>query len=106
MELICDSRLNSYYNSSIRKNVSHGILTELECMSTLASDSKTPANQRSSLGVGSRHVLSSLKYIQPLVEKYGGNVKSMAFDLKLNPEQRTVGQLRRLLRKAGLPIQD
>ena len=74
-------------------------------MSTSASGATTPAKLRS--GVGSRHLFSGgLKYIQPLVKEYGGNVKSMAADLKLNPEQRTEGELRRLLRKAGLPIQD
>jgi len=51
-------------------------------------------------GAGSRHTSSGeIKYLQPLVKKYGDNVDLMAGDLKLNPEQRTVGQLKRALRK-------
>jgi len=43
-----------------------------------------------------------IKYLRPLISTYGNNVEGMAGDLKLNPEQRTVGQLRRALKKAGL----
>ncbi|KAH9484157.1 Nucleolar protein 16 [Psilocybe cubensis] len=51
-------------------------------------------------GAGHRHASSGeLKYLQPLIAKYGDKVESMANDLKLNPEQRTAGQLRRALRK-------
>jgi nucleolar protein 16 len=43
-----------------------------------------------------------IKYLKPLLKTYGNNIEGMAGDLKLNPEQRTVGQLRRALKKAGL----
>jgi nucleolar protein 16 len=43
-----------------------------------------------------------IKYLEPLVKKFGDNVHAMSQDRKLNPEQRTVGQLRRALRKSGL----
>ncbi|KAJ3503419.1 hypothetical protein NLJ89_g8444 [Agrocybe chaxingu] len=57
-------------------------------------------------GVGSRHVSSGeVKYLEPLVKKHGSNIEAMTRDVKLNPEQRTVGQLRRALRKAGLLTQ-
>ncbi|KAF9567602.1 hypothetical protein CPC08DRAFT_703133 [Agrocybe pediades] len=53
-------------------------------------------------GIGSRHASSGeVKYLTPLVKKHGSNVEAMAGDIKLNPEQRTVGQLRRALKKAG-----
>lgn len=54
-------------------------------------------------GAGSRHVSAGeIKYLDRLVKKYGNNIEGMAGDLKLNPEQRTVGQLRRALKKAKL----
>jgi nucleolar protein 16 len=54
-------------------------------------------------GAGARHVSAGeVKYLDRLAKKYGNNVEGMAGDLKLNPEQRTVGQLRRALKKAKL----
>ncbi|KAF9483840.1 hypothetical protein BDN70DRAFT_873222 [Pholiota conissans] len=54
-------------------------------------------------GIGSRHVSTGeIKYLDKLVKKYGNNIEGMAGDVKLNPEQRTVGQLRRALKKAKL----
>ncbi|PPQ64020.1 hypothetical protein CVT24_009394 [Panaeolus cyanescens] len=56
-------------------------------------------------GVGARHVSAGeLKYLRQLVQKHGSNVAAMARDRRLNPEQRTVGQLRRTLKKAGFEI--
>jgi len=74
---------------------------ELQQISALASRSPTLSVPLS--GIGSRHVSSGeIKYLKPLVKTYGNDIEGMAGDLKLNPEQRTVGQLRRALRKAGL----
>lgn len=51
-------------------------------------------------GIGSRYMSSGeIKYLEPLVKKYGEDVDGMWRDRKLNPEQRTVGELRRGLRK-------
>lgn len=36
-----------------------------------------------------------------LYEKYGDDVPAMAKDIKLNRDQRTTGQLRRMFAKAG-----
>ena len=56
-------------------------------------------------GIGSRHVSSGeIKYLEPLVKKYGGDVQAMSRDRKLNPEQRTVGQLRRALGKFRMQV--
>ena len=56
-------------------------------------------------GVGSRHASEGeIKYLQPLVKKYGDNVHLMARDLRLNPEQRTAGQLKRALMKSQIVI--
>jgi nucleolar protein 16 len=41
-------------------------------------------------------------YLQNLRDKYGDDVDKMAKDRKLNYQQRTCGELRRALRKAGL----
>jgi nucleolar protein 16 len=54
-------------------------------------------------GIGSR--ISSggeRRYLGRLVEKYGSDVEQMARDRRLNPEQRTSGQLKRALKKAGM----
>ena len=40
-------------------------------------------------------------YLRRLVERYGGDIEGMARDRKLNPDQRTVGELKRLMKKAG-----
>ena len=77
------------------------LFLELECISASATGSTTLSVPLS--GAGSRHVSSGeVKYLRPLLKTYGNNIEGMAGDLKLNPEQRTVGQLRRALKKAGL----
>jgi nucleolar protein 16 len=40
-------------------------------------------------------------YLDRLVTKYGSDVEAMARDRRLNPEQKTVGELNRAIRKAG-----
>lgn len=56
-------------------------------------------------GVGARHASTGeVAYLQKLVNKYGEDVERMAKDRKLNPEQRTVGQLRSALRRVQLSI--
>ncbi|KAG1749012.1 ribosome biogenesis protein Nop16 [Suillus paluster] len=40
-------------------------------------------------------------YLARLVQKYGDNYGSMARDRRLNPEQKTVGELKRAVEKAG-----
>lgn len=39
--------------------------------------------------------------LRRLVGKYGEDVQAMAKDRKLNPDQRTAGELSRAVRKAG-----
>ncbi|KAF9052696.1 ribosome biogenesis protein Nop16 [Panaeolus papilionaceus] len=56
-------------------------------------------------GVGARHVSAGeLKYLNPLIQKYGGDITAMARDRRFNPEQRTSGQLKRSLKKAGFDV--
>lgn len=40
-------------------------------------------------------------YLARLIQKHGEDVESMARDRRLNPEQRTTGELRRGIRRAG-----
>jgi len=40
-------------------------------------------------------------YLRRLVGRHGEDMEAMARDRKLNPDQRTVGELRRLMKKAG-----
>ncbi|KAF8905978.1 ribosome biogenesis protein Nop16 [Gymnopilus junonius] len=83
--------------------VNDKLVKDLEQASASTTGSTTLAIPLS--GIGSRHTsLGEMKYLQPLARKYGDNVHLMARDLKLNPEQRTVGQLRRALLKSGLVI--
>ncbi|GLB35108.1 putative ribosome biogenesis protein Nop16 [Lyophyllum shimeji] len=54
-------------------------------------------------GAGPRHTSAGeVAYLGRLVAKYVQDVERMARDRRLNPEQRTAGELRRALRKAGL----
>jgi len=77
------------------------VLRMLEQISAGATGSTTLSVPIS--GIGSRHMSSGeIKYLEPLVKKFGDNVHAMSQDRKLNPEQRTVGQLRRALRKSRL----
>jgi nucleolar protein 16 len=75
------------------------VLRELEQISAPATGSTTLSIPIS--GVGPRYMSSGeIKYLEPLVKKYGDDVHAMSQDHKLNPEQRTVGQLRRALKKS------
>jgi len=79
------------------------VLRELEQISAAATGSTTLSVPIS--GVGSRYMSSGeIKYLGPLVKKYGDDTHAMSQDRKLNPEQRTVGQLRRALRKMNPEI--
>lgn len=40
-------------------------------------------------------------FLQKLISKYGSDVEAMARDRRMNPEQRTEGELRRAIRRAG-----
>lgn len=40
-------------------------------------------------------------YLRRLVERHGKDIEGMARDRRLNPDQRTVGELKRLMKKAG-----
>ena len=40
-------------------------------------------------------------YLRRVVGRHGEDIEAMARDRKLNPDQRTVGELRRLMKKAG-----
>ena len=40
-------------------------------------------------------------YLRRLVQKHGQDFGAMARDRKLNPDQRTAGELRRAIEKAG-----
>ncbi len=42
-----------------------------------------------------------LGVLRRLVEKYGEDVEAMAKDRRLNADQRTAGQLKRAIKKAG-----
>ncbi|KAJ7771698.1 ribosome biogenesis protein Nop16 [Mycena metata] len=54
-------------------------------------------------GAGPRHASGGeVAYLQRLVDKHGTDIEQMARDRKLNPEQRTVGQLTRSLKRCGL----
>jgi len=68
-------------------------------------DSTTLSVAQASTGPVVRHSApGELLYLQRLVDKYGEDVERMARDRRLNPEQRTAGQLRRSLRTAGFRV--
>jgi len=83
--------------------VNEVVIHQLEAIAATATGTTTLSLPLS--GIGSRHVSAGeVKYLERLVKKYGDNVEGMAGDLKLNPEQRTVGQLRRALKKYTLSV--
>jgi len=78
-----------------------GVVQELE---RIASSTHNTPNTLSisNSGAGPRHASGGeVAYLQRLVDKYGSDVEQMARDRKLNPEQRTVGQLTRSLKRCG-----
>ncbi|KAI4525791.1 hypothetical protein K525DRAFT_260616 [Schizophyllum commune Loenen D] len=82
------------------------VVKELERIATsIHTDSTTVAAPIS--GVGPRSTSEREKvYLQRLLEKHGKDVDSMARDRKLNTDQRTAGELRRALRRAGIALGD
>ncbi|KAL1746070.1 ribosome biogenesis protein Nop16 [Schizophyllum fasciatum] len=82
------------------------VVKELERIATsIHTDSTTVAATIS--GVGPRSTSERERvYLQRLMEKYGKDVDAMARDRKLNTDQRTAGELRRALRRAGIELQD
>jgi nucleolar protein 16 len=40
-------------------------------------------------------------YLERLAKKYGDDMHKMALDRRLNPEQKTIGELKRAITKAG-----
>ncbi|KAK7440185.1 Nucleolar protein 16 [Stygiomarasmius scandens] len=78
------------------------VVKDLEKLSTLKGASGTTLSA-SMTGVGARYASQGeVAYFERLVEKYGTDVERMARDRKLNSEQRTVGELRRGLVRAGM----
>ncbi|TFK42734.1 ribosome biogenesis protein Nop16 [Crucibulum laeve] len=76
------------------------LIETLERISSAKHDSSTISASFS--GVGARHAaIGETSYLQRLVDKYGSNIEKMSRDRKLNPEQRTAGELKRALRRAG-----
>ncbi|TFK29784.1 hypothetical protein FA15DRAFT_663049 [Coprinopsis marcescibilis] len=80
-----------------------GLVAELESIASRKQmNSTTLSVPQSSTGPNIRHpAAGELVYLQRLVDKYGDNVERMAKDRKLNPDQRTEGQLRRALKSSG-----
>ncbi|KAF7353621.1 Nucleolar protein 16 [Mycena venus] len=78
-----------------------GVVEELERIAS--STHNTPTTLSLSIsGAGPRHASGGeVAYLKRLVDKYGTDVEQMARDRKLNPEQRTVGQLTRSLKRCG-----
>lgn len=72
--------------------------TGLECVSVPQTASNTLSFSLS--GVGPRTPSAGeVLYLRRLVNKYGDDVERMSRDRRLNPEQRTIGQLRNALRR-------
>lgn len=80
-------------------------VTELESIAVKKHvESNTLAAPHSNMGPNVRYpAAGEMGYLSRLVSKHGEDVEGMARDLKLNPDQRTAGQLRRALRNAGFP---
>ncbi|KAJ4479503.1 ribosome biogenesis protein Nop16 [Lentinula lateritia] len=84
------------------------VVKELETLSTLASPTELKGCttlSASLTGVGVRHTSQrELAYLQRLMERHKGDVEAMARDRKLNTAQRTAGELRRALKRAGTVV--
>ncbi|EAU91243.2 hypothetical protein CC1G_06878 [Coprinopsis cinerea okayama7 len=76
-----------------------GLVDELESIAMKKNlNSTTLSVAHSSTGPNLRHAApGEIAYMRRLFEKYGDDVERMARDRKLNPDQRTAGQLRRAL---------
>lgn len=79
------------------------LFLELELISSVRCGSTTLSASIS--GVGPRHASAGeVAYLEKLVFKYGTDVERMAKDRRLNPEQRTSGELRRALKRVNLLV--
>ncbi|KAJ7273212.1 ribosome biogenesis protein Nop16 [Mycena rebaudengoi] len=76
------------------------VVEELERISSVRHSSTATTLSASISGAGPRQASAGeAAYLQRLVDKYGSDVEQMARDRKLNPEQRTAGQLRRSVKR-------
>ncbi|KAK0502815.1 ribosome biogenesis protein Nop16 [Armillaria luteobubalina] len=79
------------------------IVKELERLSAVPTNKTQTTMSIALTGSGPRHTAKGeLEYLLKLVEKHGKDAEKMARDRKLNPDQRTTGELRRALKRAGL----
>ncbi|KAF7295332.1 Zn(2)-C6 fungal-type domain-containing protein [Mycena indigotica] len=86
---------DKWIGSGKTKSTSGGIAHELEQLVAGANP-----------GAGPRHPSRlEVAYLQRLVDKHGSDILLMARDRKLNPEQRTVGELKRALRRCGFALE-
>ncbi|KAF9001910.1 ribosome biogenesis protein Nop16 [Cyathus striatus] len=91
-------------NKGGAQNRENNVVEALECISAPTRGSTTLSAAIS--GIGARCTAGGERtYLERLVQKYGYDVEKMSRDRKLNPEQRTTGELRRALRRAGLGCQ-
>ncbi|THV07899.1 hypothetical protein K435DRAFT_642733 [Dendrothele bispora CBS 962.96] len=78
------------------------VVKDLERLSALKDTSGTTLSA-SITGAGARYASEGeIAYLSRLVEKYGTDVERMARDRKINSSQRTAGELRRGLGRAGM----
>lgn len=88
-------------NAAVLKKTDGYVADVLEGLSAPQSGSTTLSFALS--GAGPRYASAAeMLYLQRLVDKYGDNIDRMARDHKLNSDQRTPGQLRSALRRAGM----
>ncbi|KAK0210345.1 ribosome biogenesis protein Nop16, partial [Desarmillaria ectypa] len=79
------------------------VVKELERLSAVPTNKTQTTLSIALTGSGPRHTAKGeLEYLLKLVKKYGKDAEKMAKDRKLNPDQRTTGELRRALKRAGL----
>ncbi|KAG7452831.1 uncharacterized protein BT62DRAFT_925372 [Guyanagaster necrorhizus] len=79
------------------------VVKELERLSGIPTNKTQTTLSIALTGSGPRHTAKGeLEYLLKLVEKHGKDAEKMARDRKLNPYQRTSGELRRALKRAGL----
>ncbi|KAJ7470288.1 ribosome biogenesis protein Nop16 [Mycena latifolia] len=80
------------------------VVEALERISSINHNTTTTLSAAIS-GAGPRHASGGeVAYLQRLVDTHGTDVEQMARDRKLNPEQRTAGQLRRSLKRCGFVL--
>jgi hypothetical protein len=93
----------SFYSISLINASHRSFSSELERVSVSSSTSTTTLSLPLSAKPVGRHIPRLAKsYLERLFEKYGTDVEKMSRDGKLNPEQRTAGELRRGFRLLGI----